>query len=223
MSKDNSNPKYKASEGEILEALDEFLERFLNPAFGSLSKTEIEILILDLLEKTGKITEEKNSSQYLLSTELKVSPSKAKNLWYNWSLRKKYEEKQLKEMLGNILLNSKYKAHKDNDGWFWLQIENPLLLEYVKDKIQTFGHIQDSSFSPKIIKLQAKAFTDLIEDCIGKEKNAIIKKLGITENKFKGLLIETAKEIAKKHLTNSGVTLVETVFTLLKSKLTEKK
>jgi hypothetical protein len=162
MSKDNN----------VSVTLNKFLDSFLNLAFGSLSKTEIEILVLDLLEETGRITEIEKSSQYKLAMELKVSPTKAKNLWYNWSLRKKYDEKQFKEMLEKILLNPKYKTHKDNDGWFFIQIENPLLLEYVKNRIQQLEHIPDGSFSSKIIKLQAEAFADLIEDCIGKEKKA---------------------------------------------------
>jgi len=211
MSKDNSIP--------TLKALDRFLESFLNPAFGSLPKAEIEILVLDLLEQTGRITEIEKSTQYLLATKLRISPTKAKNLLYNWSLRKKYEEKQFKEMLEKILLNPKYKTHRDNDGWFFLQIENPLLLEYVKNRIQQLEHIPDGSFSSKIIKLQAEAFADLIEDCIGKEnKNEILKKLGIPDNSFKELLVETLKESAEQYIGKSGVALTAKVLNLLKSK-----
>jgi len=215
MSKDNAVSKNE----EILKALDRFLDNFLNPAFNNLSKTEIEMHVLDLLEQTGKITEIEKSTQYLLAMELKISPTKAKNLWYNWSLRKKYEEKQFKEMLEKILLNPKYKTHKDNDGWFFLQIENPLLLEYVKNRIQQLEHIPDGSFSSKIIKLQAEAFADLIEDCIGKEKKSeILKKLGIPDNSFKELLVETLKESAEQYIGKSGVVLAEKVLNLLKSK-----
>jgi len=216
MSKDNSNSKNKVSKEE---ALNYFLKRYLEPAFGSLSKTEIDILVLELLEQIGEIAE--NINQYSLSKKLKISQAKAKNLLYNRSLRK-YEEEQLKKMFEEILLSPKYKIHKGEDGWFWFQIENPLLLEYVKNRIQQLEHIPDGSFSSKIIKLQADAFADLIEDCIGKEKNELLKRLGIPENNFKELLVGTVKEIAEQHITKSGVAFVETIFILLKSKIQAK-
>jgi len=206
---------------DITETLNNFLESYLKPSFGSLSKTEIEIHVLKLLEQTGKITEEEKSSQYKLATELKVSPSKAKNLWYNWSLRK-YKDEEFKKMLEEILLDPKYNSYKDEGGWFFLQIENPLLLEYVKSRIQELGHIQDGSFSSKIVKLQTKALISLIEDCIGKEKNEILKKLGITEDNFKELFIKTIKEFAEQYITKSGVDLATAVFTFLKSKIQTK-
>jgi len=220
MSKDNSVSKNE----ETLKALDSFLDNFLNPAFGSLSKTEIEIHVLKLLEQTGKITEEEKSSQYKLAVKLKVSPTKAKNLLYNWSLRKEDDEKGFNEMLEEILLNLKRNAYKNEGGWFFLQIENPLLLEYVKNRIQELGHIQDGSFSSKIIKLRAKALNDLIDDCTTKEKKSeILKKLGISENKFKELVIGTAKGIVARHITESGVELLGTAagtaINLIKSKI----
>jgi len=206
----------------ITDTLDGFLESYLKPSFGNLSKTEIEIHVLKLLEENGKITELEKSSQYKLATELKVSPTKAKNLWYHWSLRK-YKDEQFKEMLEEILLDPKYNSYKDEGGWFFLQIENPLLLEYVKNRIQELGHIQDGSFSSKIIKLQTKAFVSIIDDCIIEEKKSkILRELGIPENKFKALLIGAIKEFAEQHITKSGVDLATEVFTFLKTKIQTK-
>jgi len=202
--------------------LDATLKKFLK-SFFSLSKTEIEMFVLDLLEQTGEITEIEKSSQYKLATKLKVSPTKAKNLWYNWSLRKYNDDEQLKKMLEKILLDPKSNVYKDDSGWFFLQIENPLLLEYVKNIIQQEGHIQDGSFSSKIIKLRAKALDRLIDDCTSKEKkNEILKRLGISEDKFKELVIGTIKEIVEQRIGKSGVALAGTAVNLIKSKIPTK-
>jgi len=192
--------------------LDDFLDTYLEPAFGSLSKTEIDMLVLGLLEQTGKIKKEKESSQYLLSRELKISLAKASNLWYNRSLRKKYKDEDFNEMIEHILLNRKYKIYKGEGGWLLLQIENPLLLEYIKNKIQELGYIQDDSFSKKIIKLPEETFVALIENCIGKErKSEILKKLDEPNTTFKELIIGVIKETAEQRIGKYGVALAEKI------------
>jgi hypothetical protein len=193
--------------------LDNFLDRYLEPAFGSLSKTEIDMLVLELLEQIGEIDE--NINPYTLSKKLKISLAKASNLLYNRSLRKKYKDKDFNEMIEHILLNRKYKVHKGENGWLLLQIENPLLLEYIKNKIQELGYIQDDSFSKKIIKLTEETFIALIENCISKErKSEILKKLNEPNTTFKELIIGVIKETAEQRIGKYGVALAEKVFNL---------
>jgi CRISPR/Cas system CSM-associated protein Csm2 small subunit len=155
--------------------LDDFLDTYLEPAFGSLSKTEIDMLVLGLLEQTKRIKEEDN--QYTLSKKLKISQAKAKNLLYNRTLRKGKEEdldrildKKTKELLLNPTLQ------KDDNKQIYFYVENPLLIEHIRDKIHRLKHISDGSFSPHIIKLSIEAFAALVEDYIP-NKNEVLKVL----------------------------------------------
>ena len=60
----------------------EFLEHYLSGSFGSMSKSETEILIFHLLSKHFEI-----SSNYEISNLLKISETKVKNLTLNAHLR----------------------------------------------------------------------------------------------------------------------------------------
>ena len=60
----------------------EFLEHYLSGSFGSMSKSETEILIFHLLSKHFEI-----SSNYEISNFLKISETKVKNLTLNAHLR----------------------------------------------------------------------------------------------------------------------------------------
>lgn len=205
------------------EILNNFLDSYLTPAFGSLSKTEIDVLALYLLEKTGRIT--KDDDQYTLSTKLKISQAKVKNLLYNRDLRRykdKETEMEMEKKTIDLLLNARYD--KRNDGYFLIEIEDKLLLEYIKNKIRKLGYISDGSFSPSLIKLKAEAFAAIIESCIKDEgKDEILKELKeidpSNEDSFKNILIDSLKMFAKKYVGDESVDLTVRVFNIMKEKL----
>ena len=74
----------------------EFLEHYLSGSFGSMSKSETEILIFHLLSKHFE-----NSSNYEISNFLKISETKVKNLTLNAHLR--YGQSN-KDILKKIML-----------------------------------------------------------------------------------------------------------------------
>jgi len=170
--------------------LDDFLKAYLKPAFGSLSKTEIDMLVLELLEQTKMIKE--NDSQYTISKKLKISQAKAKNLLYNRTLRK-CKEQDLDNMTKELLQKPTFQ--KDEGKQFSFYVENPLLIEHIRDKIHHLGHISDGSFSPHIIKLSTEAFAALIEHYIP-NKDELLKNLGMNIN-LKSFLADVLKSSAK--------------------------
>lgn len=195
------------------EILDAFLDKYRKPAFGSLSKAEIDMLVLELLEQTGIIRE--NTSQYVLSKELKISQAKAKNLLYNRTLRKCSEEK-LDDMAKELL--QRPVSQKDDGEWFLFHVGNPLLIEHIKNKIHSLGYISDGSFSPTIIKLSVGAFAALIESYIP-NKDEVLKDLNIPDGSLKGFLIDilksSAKTLANQFVGETGNLLADKFFNYL--------
>lgn len=74
----------------------EFLEHYLSGSFGSMSKSETEILIFHLLSKHFEI-----SSNYEISNFLKISETKVKNLTLNAHLRYGQSNKDILKKLGS--------------------------------------------------------------------------------------------------------------------------
>jgi hypothetical protein len=200
--------------------LDDFLEKYLEPAFGSLSKAEIDMSILELLEQTKKI--EENINPYVLSKKLKISQAKAKNLLYNRALRK-YEEKELDDMAKELLQKpiSQKTSSKDDCDWFLFSVEDPLLIEHIRNKINCLGYISDGSFSPHIIKLSIGAFAALIEFYIPNKDEfvKILRKLNIPDGSvrdfFVNVLKSSAKTLATQIAGESGTLLANKTFDFL--------
>jgi len=203
--------------------LDDFLDKYLEPAFGSLSKTEIDMLVLELLEQTGRIKE--NDNQYTLSKKLKISQARAKNLLYNRTLRKNKKEdldiildNMTKELLQKPTLQK--ASPQDDCKWLLFYIENPLLIEHIRDKICSLKHIHDGSFSPHIIKLSIEAFAALVEHYIP-NKNEISKDLKkiLPDKSLSGLLVEilrsTANALSGQVAGKAGTLITDKTFDYL--------
>ncbi|WP_181001199.1 hypothetical protein [Campylobacter concisus] len=90
----------------------EFLEHYLSGSFGSMSKSETEILIFHLLSKHFEI-----SSNYEISNLLKISETKVKNLTLNAHLR--YPRQSGDEIVRETLVDiaKKFSAIYDEQKW----------------------------------------------------------------------------------------------------------
>ncbi|TOQ20695.1 hypothetical protein, partial [Vibrio parahaemolyticus] len=73
-----------------------------------------------------------------------------------------------------------------------LEIENPLVSDHLRSKIQKLGYISDGSFSPSVIKLGLDAVSALIQSYlsdteIDEVKQALIAA-GAPDTSFKGVI-----------------------------------
>lgn len=132
----------KASPDQTKKALEEFLTAYMNPSFGALPKTELELIVLRLLAQIGAVPE--RPSVYELISGLKVTRSKARRLIYEQELRTR-TPKELDEDVNLILRRPILQKRGD---LFALEIENPLLSDHIRAKLKTIGHVTDGSFSP---------------------------------------------------------------------------
>jgi hypothetical protein len=110
--------------------LEYILSEFSKPAFGALPRKEVELLILDALVRVGYLDSE--PSLYQLIQLLKVSRSKSRNLIYERDLRR-LGKSQLDDLLKIYL--AKPLIQKQG-GLFCLEIENPLVIDHLKDRLK---------------------------------------------------------------------------------------
>lgn len=188
-------------------ALKTLLEKFLDPAFGALPKSEIELLFLGALEEIGAISTE--PSVYELVSKLRVTRSKARNLIYERELRR-LTPAQLDARVRNLL---KRPIIQKAGEQFVLEVENPLVSDHLRSKVQSLGYISDGSFSPSIVKLPLDAVVALIELYIPEDQRNPVKfalvAAGAPDTSFKGVMKAVLKRVAGKVASDTGEALLD--------------
>lgn len=200
----------KTKEKEEIETiLSALLQAYLNPAFGALPKREIDLMFIDALENLGAIS--KDPSTYELVSELRVTRSKARALYYDRELRrldKDTLQKKVIEVLKNPILE------KEGD-LFVLEIENPLVSDHLRHLVQKAGYATDVSFSPSLVKLSINAFVALLDQHLeDKEKDNIRKaliKAGMPDNSFKGMVKGMLISLGKKIASDAGEEIAKNI------------
>tara|TARA_B100000678_G_scaffold289986_1_gene301822 strand:+ start:107 stop:811 length:705 start_codon:yes stop_codon:yes gene_type:complete len=193
-------------DAKSIQALSTFLNKFTNPAFGALPKSEMELLVLDLLEHIGAISSE--PEVYELVSNLKITRNKARRLLYERELRRLSPtqlDMRVKELLKRPIIQ---KAGEQ----FVLEIENPLLSDHLRSKVQKLGYISDGSFSPSIVKLSLDAIVALIqlylEDDEQTEVRQALVQAGAPDTSFRGVLKAVLKKVANKVAADTGEELL---------------
>ena len=198
----NALPEAKAKA-----VLAQLLERYLTPAFAALPKNEVELLVLDALEQVGAISAD--PQVYELVSKLKVTRPKARRLIYDRELRHSSSadlDAKVKALLKRPLLQKQGEL-------FVLEVENPLVSDHLRDKLQQLGYVCDGSFSPSLIKLGLEAITALIADLLSADEQEQVRlalvAAGAPDGSFKGVLKATLKKVASKVAADSGEALMD--------------
>lgn len=205
---------YAANAEKQATALETFLTRYLTPAFGALPKAEIDLLVLNLLEDMGAINND--SGVYELVSKLKITRSKARNLIYQRELRATTSD-QLDLRVRAILQRPIIQKAGDI---FVLEVENPLVADHLRAKLQSLGYISDGSFSQSIVKLSLDAITALLESNLTEKERTEVRKAliaaGAPDISFRGVLKATLKKLASKVAANTGEEMLEEVSNYMK-------
>lgn len=198
----NALPEAKAKA-----VLAQLLERYLTPAFAALPKNEVELLVLDALEQVGAISAD--PQLYELVSKLKVTRAKARRLIYDRELRHSSSadlDAKVKALLKRPLLQKQGEL-------FVLEVENPLVSDHLRDKVQQLGYVSDGSFSPSLIKLGLEAITALIASLLSTSEQEQVRlalvAAGAPDGSFKGVLKATLKKVASKVAADSGEALMD--------------
>lgn len=196
-----------STEEDTKSALTYFLQSYMTPAFGALPKNEVELIVLNALEKLNAIDEE--PELYELVSKLKVTRSKARGLIYDRELRRSSEQ-ELDEKVKALL---KKPLIQKNGGLYVLEVENPLVSDHLRSKVQKLGYVSDGSFSPSIVKLGLDAVAALIESYLTDQEKDDVKgalvAAGAPNTSFKGVIKATFKKVAGKVASDTGEVLME--------------
>lgn len=194
----------------VKKAFKELLQDYLNPAFGSISKRDFDILLFIELQKLGIFT--KNPEIYEIVSELRVTRAKARNLLYESKLRQTSKtelDQELKEILKTPIFL------KDNDK-IGIEIDNPYLIDHLRAKLKQLNHITDGSFSPELVRLTTDAFVSLFESYMPEESKDEIKQAFVDigaepDTSLKGVLKGAFKKLGSKIADEAGGQVAESV------------
>ena len=194
----------------------EFISVFSFPAFGAISKAEVDNLVFGLLIEAGAL--KSNSQIYEIARDLNVTPAKARNLLFQWQLRSVDNEDKLDEALKTALTSVRFTS---NSGLLTFGVESPLVREELRSRLKSKGIFPDSSFSSDIIKVSVEHFVEfldtLVDDAAKKKiREALLKDKQIKDDSFKSLVIEAVKDVGKKAVgqgtTELAGKLVQAIF-----------
>ena len=175
-----------------------FIQTFASPAFGAISKTEVDNLVFRLLVETGAINPK--SQVYEIARDLNVTPAKARNLLFQWQLRAMNDDTTLKDDLVSALQSVRFT--KDGD-YMSFGVESPLLREELRARLKRLGIYPDASFSSEIVRLSVKHFVEFLDDLLDTPtKKALHKQLikdhQLKDKSFKAVGTRILKSIANK-------------------------
>lgn len=178
----------------------------MQPAFGSITKRDLDIELFMSLQRLAIISEKPDI--YDVISTLRVTRSKARNLIYESELRRMRRD-DLKEQLKDTLLRPFFL---DNGKLLYIEVENPLLHDYIKAQLKKLGHITDGSFSSDIIRMTYEAYSALsifvfeIQNTPNLEilKQYLIDNRIINDTSVKGVISGFLMVVGKKIASDAG-------------------
>ncbi|MBL0457375.1 hypothetical protein JD499_09185 [Aeromonas enteropelogenes] len=179
------------SDEKKIEFLDFFLERYLERGFGTLSKSEIDMLIMHLIMKHSDL---KYKPNHAVSLDLKLSESRVKNLIHKANLQfiEDHEGYVKAEFLA-LLHKSKLETSKSK---VVIVIEDAFVKQGIQARLKELGHFADNSFNAELVKISTNSFYELLRSFYSPEDvakfeqeiNEALKKDDENKIEFKGLL-----------------------------------
>lgn len=175
-----------------------FLNRYLSAGFASLPKTEIDLLVLELLY--GQWCDPKSGSQdsdgpsdslFGLARELKISPRRLRSKLDVLAFRQPPETPQ--ETLRAIL--SSGQLEKDGTQ-VKIQITDGFVREFAKDIVRQELRIVDTSFNTEIMVLSHDSFLLLATKTLNSEDYEVLSSY--TKSGLQRLLKGLGKEVKKE-------------------------
>ncbi len=162
-----------------------FLDEYLKNGLGSLSKRDIDLLILKLVLDFQLKKSEQELDVFALSHKLKISITKLRNLIKEVQIRYgQLDESVVKKRIIYIFEKNRWRTE---GNFILLSIVDPLLRDYFLELIHNENSFADYSFNPEIIKIDKQVFSKIIIKLSGKDINEI-KEL-IPENLFEQIEI----------------------------------
>ena len=192
--------------------LERILQAYATPSFGSMSKRDIDILMFTALQSLGII--DSNPQIYDVVRLLHITRAKARNLIYESTLRRQEEDKEDAYLKGELKRAIGKPIFYQEANKVCIEIDNPLLIDYVRQRLRDLGHITDGSFSSELVKMTPSAFTSLYVSILPEENLSEIQRkfvnLGVVpDNSPKAFVKKILMSVCKVALGKAGEELVE--------------
>ncbi|CCN72695.1 hypothetical protein [Vibrio nigripulchritudo] len=184
--------------------VDTFLEHYLDRGFGSLSKSEIDILVMYLLMEHSDL---KHKSNFELSLQLQITESRIKTIKHKAKLLfLDNADEFIKAEFFSLLHQSKLQGERKQGApaKIVMVIEDAFVKQGVQAKLKALGHFADNSFNSEIVKITQSSFVDLIDHFFSQsEREKILQDVNqvIPEEDFidfKALLQDFLSGVATK-------------------------
>ena len=177
-------------------AFDKIAERYFQQNFGTLSKTDIELLMFSILRDNGKDAqgEPLSADDYSLSKLLGIRQTRVRSLKQNVQLKFPMEDYNWKEIFVRQIENARYD---DVKKLVKMTIPDVNVLIEVRHLIETIGMYDEYQLNPKLFQCPLDVFIKLCESL---EE----EKVQINEETKKKL-----RELSDKHATDGNKTAIE--------------
>lgn len=187
----------------------DFLKLYTYPAFGAISKSEVDNLVFRLLTEVGAVNP--NGPIYKIAKDLNITPQRARNLLFQWQMRMTKDDDVLREQLAECL--SSVRFAKDGD-LLSFGIESPLLREEMRARLKEMGVYADSSFASEIVRLPVERFVEFLDDFLPAQhkenmREALVRDKQIADVSFKGIATAVLKKVATRAIGKIGDELVD--------------
>ena len=138
---------------------DEFIPRYLAHGFGSMPKSEIDLLIFHLLCQTS---EYEGKSNYELATLLKIPESRVKSMRLNSAL--KYKEINSKDVLGTVVsrFTESEQYAEFSTGKVELSLEDPIEKREIENFLKIRGYHAEYTLNTEVLRISPIRLFELI-------------------------------------------------------------
>ena len=193
-----------AKSGAAAKFANAFVPAYLSPAFGSRSKSEIDLLVFSCLIEAGVVTID--GPEYDIARALNITPTRVRTLILNYQLRSTPPELDLQKDIVAALKKTRYS----NDGkLLTFGVESPLLREEIAARLKRKGVFPDASFSKELVKLPVEAFVEfldeIVDDATKKQvKNTLVKDKQLPDISFKALATGVLGKLGEKVAGEAG-------------------
>lgn len=158
---------------------ESILDQLSKLPFGSIPKTELELVILHSIIQSNGGYNDLNSNSLYLQRALKLSQTKFKNKILEAQLRFDKTNTKVEDYLKNCILQTSVDELIIEEKYLILYISNPLLLDNIKTYFDSKQIINDTSFNKNIVKIENKGLLKILIDILDDKQ---LKKI---EDKFK--------------------------------------
>ena len=168
---------------------EKFINNFFNELsklpFGSLPKTELELIILHSIIESQGGYDNLNTISRNLQRELKISQTKFRNKVLEAQLRFDTNSIDVEDYLRKTIVENDISNLIFDDKFLMLYISNPLLLNDIKTYFDSKEIINDTSFNKNLVKIEKRGLLKILINVLEKKELEKLEKKIREDEKLK--------------------------------------